>query len=298
MKVDIVGAGPGGLSTAITLKEQDKSINVVVHEKNKEVGFNPEGRRCGEAHGIYKGLEKWQPVGKSIFNVINKEIFEIGDYTHTSKISSLVNSVVMLNRQKYISQLGDWAKKLDVEISTNDKIKSVYDLDGGFIVDASGCPSSIKKELGLKGGLKGITYQHTIENSNCFTPDTLRFIFREAVGYYWIFPRDPAKKEVNVGIGIAGLKESRAKSLLEDFKKEWKIEGDVNYTTGGIIPVGLQRPLMHKNILFVGDTGAGTFPFTGEGIYRSIFSGETAGKCIASGSTKKYPSIINHEFIK
>jgi protoporphyrinogen oxidase len=36
IKVDIVGADLSGLSTAISLKEHDKSIIVVVHEKYKE----------------------------------------------------------------------------------------------------------------------------------------------------------------------------------------------------------------------------------------------------------------------
>jgi hypothetical protein len=52
MKVDIVGGSIGGLSTAISLKEHNQSITVVVHEKYKTIGFNPEGRRCGEAYRL------------------------------------------------------------------------------------------------------------------------------------------------------------------------------------------------------------------------------------------------------
>jgi len=49
IKVDIVGGSFGGLSAAISLKEINKSIDVIVHEKHKEIGYNHEGRRCGEA---------------------------------------------------------------------------------------------------------------------------------------------------------------------------------------------------------------------------------------------------------
>ena len=52
IKVDIIGGGIAGLSSAISLKENDKTIKVVIHEKNNKIGYNYEGRRCGEAHSI------------------------------------------------------------------------------------------------------------------------------------------------------------------------------------------------------------------------------------------------------
>ena len=67
---------------------------------------------------------------------------------------------------------------------------------------------------------------------------------------------------------------------------------------GGLVPLGLQRPLLYRNILFVGDAGVGTFPFTGQGIYRALMSGEIAGRCIAQRKLKKYPFIIREEFLK
>ena len=86
--------------------------------------------------------------------------------------------------------------------------------------------------------------------------------------------------------------------MLEDFKKEKNIQGKINYVLGGLIPLGLQRPFMYKNILFVGDAGVGAFPFTGQGIYRALLSGDIAGNCIAKGIPKKYPYKITQAFIK
>ena len=37
---------------------------------------------------------------------------------------------------------------------------------------------------------------------------------------------------------------------------------------------------------------------SGQGIYRALISGDIAGRCIAQGIPKKYPHIINKEFIK
>ena len=67
IKIDIVGGGISGLSTAISIKKRNKSIKVVVHEKYKIIGYNNEGRRCGEAHSVTDEWAKWIPKGKSIF---------------------------------------------------------------------------------------------------------------------------------------------------------------------------------------------------------------------------------------
>ena len=74
IQVDIVGGSISGLSTAISLKQHDKSIDVIVHEKYKKIGYNHEGRRCGEAHSIENEWKKWKPIGKSVFNLTSKII--------------------------------------------------------------------------------------------------------------------------------------------------------------------------------------------------------------------------------
>ena len=72
------------------------------------------------------------------------------------------------------------------------------------IVDASGCPSVVKKDIGLKQGLFGVGYQETLEESNSFVLDMLKIIYFKEFGYYWIFPRNPEKREINLGVGIFG----------------------------------------------------------------------------------------------
>jgi len=183
-----------------------------------------------------------------------------------------------------------------VIIQTNDKIKSIKELDADVLVDASGCPSMVKRELNFKLGYTGKTYQETLENANCFSCDTLRIIFSRYGGYFWVFPRNPEEKEVNVGVGVFGDFGYNLREMLRVFKEEQHITGTINYVSGGLIPLGLQRPFLYRNILFVGDTGAGAFPFSGQGIYRALMSGDIAGRCIAQNRIKKYPSIIRKEF--
>ncbi|RLF28761.1 MAG: hypothetical protein DRN05_03210 [Thermoplasmata archaeon] len=296
IKVDVVGGGLSGFSTAISLKRHCRNINVVVHEKHKRIGYNHEGRRCGEAHSVEGEWKKWKPQGKSVFNEIRVVETVVGDKKYV--MYRKPGTSCILNRQEFICQLAREAERLGVEIWTGDKIHSLEDLQGEYIVDATGCPSTIKRELHLLHGITGMTYQQTLEESNYFISDTVKIIFMETPGYYWIFPRDPDRREINLGVGIIGKTSDNLKGMLEAFKKQHDIRGKINYVTGGLIPAGLQKPLKYDNVLFVGDAGVGTFPLTGQGIYRALISGEIAGKAIALGFPEKYPFLIKKMFIK
>ena len=296
IKVDIVGGSLSGLSTAISLKEHDPSIEVVVHEKYKAIGYNHEGRRCGEAHTVEHEWKKWVPEKKSIFNIITKGEFIIGKKHYHAEEHS--DAVMILNRQEFICQLARQAEKLGATLQTNNHVASIHDLNGDYLIDATGCPSSIKRQLNIPLRCVGTTYQQTIEDANCFIADTMKIIFTSRFGYFWIFPRNPQKKEVNVGIGILGDLGLNLKEMLEAFKDEQKITGKVNYITGGLVSLGLQSPFMYRHILFVGDAGVGAFPFSGQGIYRALLSGDIAGRCIAQRQPQAYPRIIRKEFLK
>ncbi len=203
-----------------------------------------------------------------------------------------------MNRQEFICQLAREAQQKGAILQPNDRIQSVDDLTGDVIVDASGCPSMVKRELNIKLGHIGKTYQETLENANCYTGDTIRIFFSSYGGYFWVFPRNPEKHEVNVGVGVFGDFDYDLREMLQEFKEEHSITGTINYVLGGLIPLGLQRPFLHQNILFVGDSGVGTFPFSGQGIYRALMSGEIAGRCIGQGNIRRYPSIIRKEFLQ
>ncbi|HIH00113.1 MAG TPA: NAD(P)-binding protein, partial [Thermoplasmata archaeon] len=103
MKVDIIGAGPGGLSTATSIKNHNPNIEVVVHEKYKDIGYNHEGRRCGEAHSVEREWKQWKPTGKSIFNRILTADIRIGKRHYVSEQPPDV--IFILNRQEFICQL-------------------------------------------------------------------------------------------------------------------------------------------------------------------------------------------------
>ena len=239
---------------------------------------------------------------KSYFNIIKKAIVKTDNKTYKFE-NEITKNAYILNRPEFIFQLSKLAEKLGVNIITNKKIKDKNQLNADYIIDASGCPSIFKNLYRLNRGIKGIGYQQTIANSNLFINDTIKIWYVGEIGYYWIFPRNPEKKEINVGFGLYNIEKIRnekinVKEKLENFKIVNSIKGKIQYKIGGMIPIGLQYPLKFKNILFVGDAGVGCFPFQGQGIYRALLSGEIAGKCIADNKVHMYPYYIKKNFIK
>ena len=270
---------------------------MTVHEKHRTIGYNPEGRRCAEGYVWYPDLPEWGPPSDCVFTVIKHQELVIGTTSHHPPIDPRLLATVIINKQRFIAHLGQLAQGLGVDVQSLDAVTSVSDLDGDYIVDASGCPSLIRKNLGLHAGRAAKSYQQTLEHANVFAADTVRFYFKSSLGYFWIFPRDTTKREINLGIGVLDSSYGGPKELLSAFKQELDIQGEVNYVTGGLIPVGLQKPLRHDNILFVGDAGVGTFPFSGEGTPRAILSGVIAARCIVAEKPQQYPRLITREFL-
>lgn len=296
MQVDIIGGGLSGLSTALSIKDHDSNVKVCVHEKHDRIGFNRDARKCGEAHCIESFSLKWKPPDQAIASPIyhGETIAGKKKITYERK----PDTAWILDRPAYIAYLGEKCTQCGVEFSLTDKITDVWDLSGDIIVDASGCPSVVKKQLGFKHRFVGIGYQQTIEQCSAFEKNTLRLFFDKHGGYYWLFPRDQQNRELNIGIGVFNNIDSKLPPLLEQFKKDHQITGLVNYTAGGLIPGGIQYPLRFKNIIFVGDAGVGTLPINGQGIYRALMSGDIAGEYIVRNDLKGYVHQIIQDFIK
>jgi len=270
---------------------------VTVHEKHRTIGYNPEGRRCAEGYIWYPDLPEWGPPSDCVYTVIKDQELVLGGTSYNPPIDPRLLATVIINKQRFIARLGSQAQELGVDVRTHNAITKVSQLDGHYIVDASGCPSLLRKDLGFPVERAAKSYQQTLEEANVFLADTVRFFFKNSLGYYWIFPRDTAKREINLGIGVLDPSYGSPKELLSAFKQELGIQGVVNHVTGGLIPIGLQKPLRHDNIVFVGDAGVGTFPFSGEGTPRAILSGIIAARCIASEKPQRYPPLIKQEFL-
>ena len=105
MEVQIIGGGLSGLATALTIKQFNPTIDVVVNEKHKKIGFNTDGRQCGEAHNIDKEWVKWKPSNECIASDIKHAETIIGNNVY--HFYPKADTAWILNRPKFISELAE-----------------------------------------------------------------------------------------------------------------------------------------------------------------------------------------------
>ncbi|MCW3136331.1 MAG: NAD(P)/FAD-dependent oxidoreductase [Canidatus Methanoxibalbensis ujae] len=269
VKVAIVGGGVAGLASAYWLAR--KGFYVSVYERHREIGFNPDGVRCGEAHLIRENEQIYPPktaVSKEVKGVL---LHAAGrKYTVTPKNARMV----VLDKPRFLRFLADIAEKEGAEIITGRRISTKRDIgeNHDIIIDASGCKPVFKS---LEISRCGITYQETIEDCNIYPGDMLeQYWLHDRLGYLWIFPKNDRTDTVNIGVGWLITADRGARHGTRTFLKRWKeehgVEGEILRKTSGIVPLGYQRPLIAHDVVFAGDACMGADELTGAGIIRAL----------------------------
>ena len=274
-RIAIVGGGVAGLASAYWLSKH--GFKVKLYERHREIGFNPDGFRCGEAHFV-RAEEGITPPKNAISKVVRGVLLRTCNKKYIVLPKKELNgTMVVLHKPKFLRFLAEIAEREGAEIITGRKIRRKQDLgDADFILDASGCPPLFKP---LNRKRLGITYQETIENCNIYPKDFLeQHWLQHEMGYLWIFPKDDRTRTVNLGAGwLLNTKKigknapkMTPKKFLERWKREKGVEGEIVRSTAGLVPLGYQRPLLAENIVFVGDAGIGADELTGGGILRAL----------------------------
>ncbi len=180
-----------------------------------------------------------------------------------------------------------------------------------YVVGADGVRSRMRKSLGLHAPSKdqlAFTYQMVFEQDERIIDEIIGNYFHTHYdvstvreGYLWVSPH---RKRLFLGFGtplgevqitprgiIRGFTElERVKLLIKDAKLI-KEEAYLIPNSGPYEELGRGR------ILFVGDAGGFTHPFTGEGIYYAILSGQAAAEAISTHKlgdelTQLYEQIV------
>jgi geranylgeranyl reductase family protein len=315
--VIVVGAGPGGCSTAIGLARRD--YDVLLLEKERF----PRGKVCGDgisppALGVLERLgvlpevmqkEPWKIDGVKISSPAGQAV--TAPFSHLK--GPFPFGLVMPRKEFDFLVLQEVRKRSNIEILENWEVKDFINQDGSFrvvraqsggqkeqfsarfLVGADGAFSVVARKtvygekkfaqgaFGLRAyfqGVKGLTHQIEIYCDRAVLP-----------GYGWVFPTGESSANVGVGIAWRHLKEKNIRSLFQTF-----VEGDPsvrerlreaqvveNSLQGGPIPLGsFFRRVSRKNVLLVGDAAGFTDVLTGEGIYFALRSGECAAEAIHS----------------
>jgi len=306
--VIVVGAGPGGTSTAKYLAE--KGINVVVFEKRQEIGAP---KRCAEglSENAVKLLGQKIPK-KCIAQTINGAIvYAPNGKSIEIKYKETVGYV--LERKVYDKWLAEEAARKGAKIIVRANVKDViksgnfikgvvvewegkkYKVESKVVVAADGVESTIARKAGLNTTNLLINidsgYQFEMVGIELEDPHKIVFYFGNKIaprGYIWIFPK--GKDKANVGIGICGsFAEKSAREYLYEF-----VENNENLKNGSIIEInaggipvgGFLKNMVLDGLVVVGDAAHQVNPIHGGGVKEAQIAGKIAAEVIAEAIEK------------
>ncbi len=315
----VVGGGPAGVLSAITVAKKGHSVILIDAKPYEEIG----NKTCGDAInlGPLKMLDKELgikfPHGEEVADIVDALVFQ------TEKVTfPLFGDGFVLNRHPYGQRLLKIAVDNGVEVRANSKAISA-------IVDETGIKGAVVKEKGAKEPIEiyaqitidcsGRNYQIRKTIPSEFFPDLEKKMekrdvaasYREIIrlkedhpykkkilliydsiipepGYFWIFSK--GTKRLNIGIGWyldmtveKGMKELFREVLHKYYPPDtYEIEDKGGYT----IPT--RYPLMNAvadGFIAAGDSAFHVNPFSAEGHGPALSAGYYAGK-VASEALK------------
>jgi geranylgeranyl reductase len=275
MKYDviIIGAGPAGLKAAEILAKNKKSVLVL--EKNKGIGR----KVC--AGGITEHDLEYIPKGLAsrkfdyfFMSLENKSKIKVNYRLYTIERESL---------GKYQYNL---AKKAGAEVKTDCFVSEIRKnsviADGkeyffNYLIGADGSNSIVKKYLKLKSKIICLAIQYKIKKQ----AKDIEMIYnpkKYGLWYVWSFPHKNCTR-----IGIADSLNSGKISLLRK-----KLDCFIKNNSINLKEAEFEACLTNAdyqgykfgNIFLAGDAAGLANPFTGEGIYSALLSGEEIAKKI------------------
>lgn len=302
-KVIVVGAGPAGLSTAINLSLN--GINdVLVIEREVFPRY-----KCCAGYITNKTKLYYEKLGLDIskchYNLIEKfNIF------YQLKLRQSINNKFLytnkgIERVELDYKFYKLARSKNIEIRENDYIikddfksntiilKSKRKVSYDYLVFADGA-SGYGSKL-QKTSKKNVALQ-LVFPSNLKNGIEIHFGITEK-GYAWVSTNNGI---TNIGITDVYNPKINYKNVFNKFLEYLKIDVDLSNLKGAFTPIGVNKPIVYKNIYFVGDAVGACDPLTLSGLRYALSSGEYCAKSIAKNSKlvyKRYIKILKIRFL-
>ncbi|HEY1223904.1 MAG TPA: bifunctional salicylyl-CoA 5-hydroxylase/oxidoreductase [Brevundimonas sp.] len=137
--IAVVGAGPGGLYLAISLKLRDPSLAVVVHERNRP--DDTFGWGVVFSDQTLANLKANDPETAALIEAAFVHWDDINVHIHGQTIRSGGHGFAGIGRQRLLNILHDRARALGVELRFEDEVADAYALDADVVVAADGLNS-------------------------------------------------------------------------------------------------------------------------------------------------------------
>lgn len=142
--IAVVGAGPGGLYLAISLKLRDPSLSVVVHERNRP--DDTFGWGVVFSDQTLANLKANDPETAAVIEAAFVHWDDIDVHIHGQTIRSGGHGFAGIGRQRLLTILQDRARSLGVELRFEDEVAEIRALPADVIVAADGLNSRIRND--------------------------------------------------------------------------------------------------------------------------------------------------------
>ncbi|MBS7612195.1 NAD(P)/FAD-dependent oxidoreductase [Candidatus Bathyarchaeota archaeon] len=288
----IIGAGPSGLSTALSASM--RGARVAVLEEHREIGFL--NARCGGlvSERCIRNL-KLNLKGEYILNRVSEAV--VHSPSGSLLTIKLGGECFVLDRVSFEKTLASKALNNNAEIYTGVKVKKLKfykshvevettsrAFESRIAVDASGALSIFTPAvLGLKPSLRRpIPSAQTEAKVNGLNGDEVHVFLGRCIapGFFgWIIPLNSNKAR----IGLA-CERGNPTLFLKNLLKKLNVEDVYNVVKWPIITGGPLPKTFNSRFLSVGDAAGQSKPTTGGGIFTGTLCGLIAGVAIARRS--------------
>ncbi|NOZ24831.1 MAG: geranylgeranyl reductase family protein [Nitrospirae bacterium] len=304
-QVLVVGGGPAGATAARRLAAS--GIEVVLVERDL-----CHRKPCGG--GIASSaLEELGIPRKTPLRVVNTIRF-VSPSSRVLDIPLKGGEILVVDRKAFDSLLRSLARSAGAEVleaefsgllSREKRLKSRVLINGkpevvesDYLIAADGVNSRVRSALGIK--LPG--YVFTLSSSvDSLSSDACEFWFgseHAPSSYSWVFPRADGGGSTggcSVGTGISAGRDARL--FFGRFLKRLNISPQEVNARGYKVPLWKNGPYNEGKILFAGDAAAQVMPFTYEGIYYAMKSGEFAAEAVISNRLSLYGKLWRRRFL-
>lgn len=294
-KVVIIGAGPAGISSAINLIKRGVT-DILVVEKHVFPRY-----KCCAGYITAKTKKTYEDLGLSVDGCHYSLIKDFKILYRFKPQLKIDNKFLYTNRYIDRVELDDsfykLAKSMGISVLEGVKI-TAHDIDGNAVTLSDG--SEIMYEnLIFADGTSGfssryqknkkrnIAMQLTFEND---APEAIDIHFGVTKrGYAWVSSYGGI---TNVGMTDVYKSARDYKAIFNKFLQDLNLQADIENLTSAFTPIGVRKPVISKNVFFVGDAVGACDPLTLSGLRYGLKSGEFCARAIAEGKAKIYKRHI------